>query len=182
MLLANSQDLGLPVFNTVKSKAVILGRLATLLGNKNLVPWTTAFLAISYNFGGLLPVVVVGATAAVIDDLPELLVDSDYLGLTSKKSLSTVSLLALNALLLLLIPELTLRTLLLGPFALVSWVALKIAVARLWVRAFLVFILSVALLVLAREAMAWARIALVGSIRELELACLTRLGRRGGRR
>lgn len=111
-----------------------------------------------------MPVVVVGTTATVVDDFSELLVDSDYLGLTSKKSGSTVSLLALNALLLLLVPELTLRTLVLGPLAFVRWVALKVLVACLWVRAFLVLVLSVALLVLVGEVLAWARSALVTSI------------------
>ncbi len=73
LMWANSQSLGLSILNTVEGKAVILGRLVTLLGNKNLVPWTTALLVISYNLGRLLPVVVVGTTAAVIDDLSELL-------------------------------------------------------------------------------------------------------------
>lgn len=178
LLLAGSQVLGLSVLNTVESEAVVLGSLVTLLGDEDLVPWATGLLVVSDDLGSSLPVVVVGATTAVFDDLSELLVSGDNLSLAAEHGWGTVSLLALDALFLLLVPVLTLWALFLGPAALVG-VALEVAVAGAWGSALLVLILSVARLVLAGEGVAWARLAGVGSS-DLELTGLARF-RRGGR-
>lgn len=161
LLLVSGEYFHLSIFETVESKTVVVG-VVTLLGDENLVPWAITLLVVSNDGWGPHPVVVVGAPTAVINDLVVLLVDGDDLGLATENSGGAVSLLTLDTLLLFLMPVLSLWALVFGPAALVR-VALEVAAAVVGVGALLVFVLSVALLVLGGVLLAWARSALVAS-------------------
>lgn len=176
-LVINNQSLGLSIFNTVEDEAVVVLSL-TLLGNKNLVPWGTTNLTESDDVRGSLPVLVIGAATAVIDDLVVLLVDGDHLSLTTEDSGGTVSLLALDALFLLLVPVLSLWALVLGPAALL-WVALEVFGAAALGGTLLVLILSMALLVLAWVVLAWSGLADEASISQLQLPLVVLFGGAG---
>ena len=180
LLLVLSQSLGLTILNTIEGEAVVLGGV-TLLGNKDLVPWSTVGLTEANHLGGSLPVLVIGATTTVIDNLAILLVGHNQLSLTTEDSGGAVGLLALNALLLLLVVVLSLWAFVLGPAALL-WVALEVTATGAWGSTLLVFILSMAWLVLSGVVLAWSGLADEASISQLKLSFLRRGGRGGGRR
>lgn len=153
-----SDNLNLTIFLLVKGKTVEL-IVAAALGNKNLVPGLSGLLVITDHIGLLLPVVSLLAAPVIIEDHLVVFVLNMDLSLATENGTTTGGLLwVLDALLLGVVPVLSLGTLVLTPHAL-SWVTVQVLLATGWGRGLMVHVLLVALAVWS-----WVSLAALGGI------------------